>query len=226
MKLKDFIWIFTLLLFTLLIIIRDSRTIFEYYTEQNPYLMGFIKTSILATMGEILVNRIKTKYYFKSKGIFLKFLVWGFLGMTFVLVFKLFFEGVVILQGVNILPSIHSNDFLGRLLTAFMVSILMNIIFAPTFMIFHRITDNYIDLSNGNIQQLFHVKFTDVINRIDFNHFFSFVILKTIPFFWIPAHTITFMLNSNYRVLMAAYLSIALGFILTISKKKNINQNI
>jgi hypothetical protein len=223
MKLKDFIWILGLILFTLFVLIKETRELFEFYTEQNPYLMGFIKTSILATMGEILVNRIKTKYYFKSKGIFLKFIVWGFLGMSFVLVFKLFFEGVVVLQTINFLPNIESNSLLSKLLTAFMVSVLMNIIFAPTFMLFHRITDNYIELSEGNIKKIHHVKFSTVIHHIDFKYFFGFVVLKTIPFFWIPAHTITFMLSSNYRVLMASYLSIALGYILTISNKKNIN---
>jgi hypothetical protein len=44
--------------------------------------------------------------------------------------------------------------------------------------------------------------------------------MKTIPFFWIPAHTLTFLLPSEYRVLAAAMLSIALGLILTITKKK------
>ncbi|MCX7905011.1 MAG: Mpv17/PMP22 family protein, partial [Caloramator sp.] len=50
--------------------------------------------------------------------------------------------------------------------------------------------------------------------------FISFVVLKTIPFFWIPAHTITFLLPSEYRVLMASFLSIALGAILSLAKRK------
>ena len=96
----------------------------------------------------------------------------------------------------------------------------MNLIFAPTFMMFHRITDTYILLAKGNIMKIRHIKFSDVINDIDFHFFFSFAILKTIPFFWIPAHTITFILPSTYRVLMASYLSIALGILLSVHKKR------
>ena len=43
--------------------------------------------------------------------------------------------------------------------------------------------------------------------------------LKTIVFFWIPAHTVTFSLPPDFRVLMSAVLSLALGFILTIKPK-------
>jgi hypothetical protein len=45
--------------------------------------------------------------------------------------------------------------------------------------------------------------------------------VKTIPIFWIPAHTITFLLPSEYRVLSAAFLSIALGTILAFAKKSD-----
>ena len=44
--------------------------------------------------------------------------------------------------------------------------------------------------------------------------------LKTIVVFWIPAHTITFCLPAQYQILMSAFLSLALGFILTIKPKK------
>jgi len=43
---------------------------------------------------------------------------------------------------------------------------------------------------------------------------------KTIPFFWIPAHTISFLLPAAYRTLFAALLGVALGLILTIAVKK------
>jgi hypothetical protein len=59
-----------------------------------------------------------------------------------------------------------------------------------------------------------------VIDRIDWPGFYTFVVGKTVPFFWIPAHTITFLLPSAYRVLWAAYLSIALGAILAYARRK------
>jgi hypothetical protein len=63
------------------------------------------------------------------------------------------------------------------------------------------------------------VTLSEVIKRIDWDGFVSFVIMKTIPIFWIPAHTITFLLPPEYRVLSAAFLSIALGAILAFAKK-------
>jgi hypothetical protein len=48
----------------------------------------------------------------------------------------------------------------------------------------------------------------------------SFIFKKTIPLFWYPAHTITFMLPGEYRVLFAALLGVALGVILAIGARK------
>jgi hypothetical protein len=46
------------------------------------------------------------------------------------------------------------------------------------------------------------------------------VFKKTIPFFWYPAHTITFLLPSEQRVLFAALLGIALGVLLALKNGK------
>ena len=51
----------------------------------------------------------------------------------------------------------------------------------------------------------------------------EFCFQKTIPFFWIPAHTITFILPQDYRVLFAAVLGIALGVLLAIASLKSRN---
>ena len=54
----------------------------------------------------------------------------------------------------------------------------------------------------------------------------GFTILKTVPIFWIPAHTVTFLLPSEYQVITAAALSVALGVILSLgnrNKKKEKN---
>ena len=225
MKKKDIIWVVVIVLLTLIVGIQGSRVVFEQLTSDYPYLMGFIKTAILASMGELLVNRIKNGSYFSEKGIVLKFFVWGFLGMIFVLIFKVFASGVVSAQQSGLLPLMEAS-FVSSLLTALLISTIMNIFFAPTFMLLHRVTDGYIFLSEGNLIKMRHVKLNDVIERINFKTFISFVVLKTIPLFWIPAHTITFMLPENYRVLMAAYLSIALGIILTVSKSIGMKKQI
>ena len=87
-------------------------------------------------------------------------------------------------------------------------------------MAFHRITDTYIELGHGNFNEIKKVKLKEVVNNIDWYGYLSFVVLKTIPIFWIPAHTITFLLPSQYRVLVAAILSMVLGAILALSKPK------
>lgn len=217
MKRADWIFIFIFLVIISILVIPFTRTGFETLTDNYPYIMGFIKTSILASMGELLASRISSGKYFSRKGMLPRFVVWGILGMGFVLMFKVFAEGVVGAMNSGILPNVARTDFLGNLYRAFMISLIMNIIFAPTFMIFHRFTDTFIDL------KIDHSKITinGMVKSIDWNSFFGFVILKTIPFFWIPAHTITFLLPENYRVLMAGFLSIALGLILTLTKIKS-----
>jgi hypothetical protein len=56
----------------------------------------------------------------------------------------------------------------------------------------------------------------DIITKLDWKVQWNFIFKKTIPFFWIPAHTITFLLPPEFRVLFAALLGIALGIILSI----------
>lgn len=217
MKKQDFIWLSVIILITLIFVISASRLFYEQLNLSHPYLLGFLKTSILAFMGELLVSRIKYQRYFYGTGHIMKWFVWGILGMIFVLVFKIYASGVSSAQTANLLPSLGTSVFAG-LFTAFLISLIMNLSFAPTFMILHRITDGYINLSEGKIRQLRQVSLKSVINGIDWQFFFHTVVLKSIPFFWIPAHTITFLLPENYRVLMAAYLSIALGIIMSLRK--------
>jgi hypothetical protein len=93
----------------------------------------------------------------------------------------------------------------------------MNLTFAPTMMLTHRMTDTWLDLRYEGK----YAGVADVVACIDWNGFVSFVLLKTIPLFWIPAHTVTFLLPPEYRVMMAAMLSIALGAILAFAKKKS-----
>jgi len=219
MKMKDVLWILILLSITGFVIYGPTRTVFEQFTTQYPYLMGFIKTALLATMGELLVSRIRTRFYFSEKGIYLKMIVWGFLGMIFVLIFKVFSTGIQGAQTANLLPVIGSNETLNIIWLAFLTSLIMNLFFAPSFMLLHRFTDTMIEQAQGSIKNFKYVKLNDIIESIDFKRFFGFVVFKTIPFFWIPAHTITFVLPETYRVLMASYLSIVLGILLTMARK-------
>ena len=215
MKKYDLIWLVGIIVVFMLLIFPSTHSVFMAMTATHPFLMGFVKFAILATMGELLALRLVQGDWKKPKGLFYKALIWGFLGMTIVLVFDLYAGGVAGSIKKGLLPSIGGN--LG---TAFFTSALMNLLFAPTFMAFHRITDTYIDLGEGKISRILKVKLSEVVKNIDWDGYVRFVVLKTIPFFWIPAHTVTFLLPAGYRVLAAAFLSLALGGILAFAKKR------
>ncbi|MFN3692249.1 MAG: hypothetical protein ACK4R7_05105 [Fervidobacterium sp.] len=220
---KNFTFLFgdilSLLIFafiTVFLLIPTSRQWYVNLNSSHPYLLGFIKVGILATFGEILALRIVKSRYVVPVGVFYRFIIWGFLGIVFVAVFELFGSGTKVLLDKHLLPYIVKWK---TFFQAFYTSVLMNLIFAPTFMAFHRITDAIIDLSNGSLLGIKSVKLSEALKYIDWNIFVNFVLLKTIPFFWIPAHTITFLLPGSYRVLVAALLSVALGIILSFRKK-------
>ena len=206
MKKGDIIWSIFLAIIVLFLLIPGTRDIFKDLTASYPYLMGFIKFSILATMGELLSIRIVNKKWKRPTGLFYRVVIWGFLGVVIVLVFDLFNSGVAAAQSKNLLPGESSKFML-----AFLTSALMNMIFAPTMMAFHRISDTYIEKKH-NINRKINLE--KVVSSINWGDFVSFVILKTIPFFWIPAHTIVFLLPDVYRIITAAFLSMALGAIL------------
>lgn len=219
MKKIDLVWPAVLAAIVVFLAVPETRHLFEATTSAHPYIMGFVKYAILATMGELLALRIVTGSWKRPAGFIYRVIIWGVLGMAFVLVFNIFNHGVIGAQKLGLLPMLQGG-FGAALLVSFFTSLFMNLFFAPTFMAFHRVTDTYLDLGEGKLSKVLKVKLKDVVSKIDWNNFISFVVIKTIPLFWIPAHSITFMLPGNYRLLYAAFLSIALGGILAFSKKK------
>ena len=212
MKKGDFIWLAALAAVVAFMLVPSTHEIFNSMTADYPYVMGFIKFGILATMGELMAIRIIGGNYKKPAGFVWRIVIWGLIGMLITLMFNVFAGGVVAAQSKGYLP-FEGNKFA----FAFFTSTIMNLIFAPTFMAFHKYTDTFLDLKaekNGAVT----VK--EITAKIDWYGFVSFVLMKTIPFFWIPAHTITFLLPVEYRVMAAAFLSIALGAILAFAKKK------
>lgn len=194
--------------------------IYEKFTTLHPFVSSFTKFAILATFGEILACKIRTKRWpDKHFGILPKALVWGFLGIFILYAFKIFATGVPTICG-KLLP-LTGNPNGDKILTAFYISLFMNVIFAPVMMITHKITDIKIESGRGKLKSLFSKpSVTTSLSLIKWDKMWGFVIFKTIPLFWIPAHTITFLLPPNYRVLFAAILSVFLGIILAISDNK------
>lgn len=220
MKKYDFLWAGILILVVAFLVVPSTHEIFVQASKFHPYLMGFIKFFILATMGELLAIRISNGDWKKPAGLIYRAIIWGFIGMLIVIVFEIYSSGVASAMKKGLLPS-FGNGFAQNLAFAFFTSALMNLLFAPTFMAFHRVTDTFIDMGDGKLANILKISLSDVVKKIDWSGFVGFVVCKTIPFFWIPAHTITFLLPPEYRVLMAAMLSIALGGILAFAKRRS-----
>jgi hypothetical protein len=214
MKKGDIIWGLLLAAIVAFIAAPVTNRIFMEFTSAHPFISGFIKFSILATMGELLAVRISSKGWGKlPKGIPYRAIVWGLLGMLIVLAFEIYGSGVASAQSKGLLPKGSG------IIYAFLVSTLLNTTFAPMLMGTHKLTDTYIDLKYKNPGT--NPTIAMVADNIDWKGFLSFVIFKTLPFFWIPAHTITFLLPPEYKVLFAASLSLALGLILAFAKNKS-----
>jgi len=218
-KRGDFFWGILLLAIIAFLVLPPTHKMFVNATSASPYLMGFIKFAILATMGEFLTIRMMKGCWEKPLGMFAKAAVWGIIGMLIVLMFQVFPAGVAGAVKTGYLPNI--SGWVGALFVAFLSSAIMNLTFAPVFMAAHKISDTLIDASCKGEK----MKIADSIDKADWAGFIKFVIFKTIPFFWIPVHTITLLLPGEYRVLAAAFLSIALGAILSYAKRKTLSIN-
>ena len=60
----------------------------------------------------------------------------------------------------------------------------------------------------------------EIMQGLNWRVQWEFVFKKTIPLFWFPAHTVTFLLPGEVRVLFAALLGVALGVILAVAARK------
>ncbi len=226
MKKNDFLFI--LLLAAIFLPFVFIEPLKEWFLEMSSYkdwhslVMAFLKFAILSTLGEVIGLRIiKGNYNEKGFGIAPRAVVWGFLGVGISLAMTIFSKGTpAFLSGLGV--DIASTAFGTRLFVAFCISVAMNCIFAPVFMTFHKITDFHILKNGGTLKGFFTnpINMVEGFQNINWNIQWGFVFKKTIPFFWFPAHTITFMLPGEYRVLFAALLGVALGVILAIAAVK------
>lgn len=164
----------------------------EWVTSQ-PLLSAALQFALLGTLGEWLsfvVSQRRMALPVKAWQMLAKAAAWALLGV----VIKYGFAGckgaVLALIAHGMLPEILSSG----LLWALTVSVVTNVFFGPQMMLFHRLEDNLI------LRQ------------------WSFVGLQrawaTLLWFWIPAHTLTFMLPRDFQIGLAALWSVALGVIL------------
>ena len=168
------------------------------WVTQNPLLSAAIQFAILGTLGEVISFSVQKKKlaipctWLQLLG---KVIAWAVLGI----VIKYGFAGmkgfVQALLDHQLLPAFLS-DGLGW---AFTVSLFTNILFGPQMMAFHRVEDNLILRQKG---------FQGITKA-----------WKTLIWFWIPAHTITFLLPADLQIGLAAVWSLVLGIIMGATKK-------
>lgn len=228
MKAKDLFMILLLVaIFLPFFFIAPLYDFYLSFNKEHGLIMAFLKFSILATLGEMIGLRIKTgNYSAPDFGIFPRMIVWGLLGITIAIAFKIFAAGVP--ATLDAFTSIGAKDAMAgaftwhKLIVAFCISAGMNLIYAPVMMTFHKITDTHIAYNHGSLKCFTHaIPMGDIMSKINWKVQWNFVFKKTIPFFWIPAHTLTFLMPPHFQVLFAAILGIVLGVIMAIAAAKN-----
>lgn len=205
-----------------------SETLYGWYKSFNAehgMVMSFLKFAILSTAGELLGLRLSAGVYLKRGfGVWPRAVVWGILGMGINLAMIIFSNGVPValeycgLQGAT--AAMAGPITLMKVLTALCISIGMNGIFAPVFMTFHKITDTHILACGGSLRALATpIPMARIMTGLNWDAQWNFVFKKTIPFFWVPAHTVTFLLPGEARVLFAALLGVVLGVLLAVAAR-------
>jgi hypothetical protein len=227
MKRQDFLFILVAIALFLPFFLSD--TLYNAYKEFNAahgMIMSFIKFAILATMGEMLGLRIRSgAYNQKGFGVVPRMVVWGIIGMAINMAMIVFSKGMPMFMeymGMEHASTIINGEFgVNKVLIALAISLMMNTFFAPVFMTFHKITDTHILMCGGKLKSLITpVPVTKIITSMNWDVQWNFVFKKTIPLFWYPAHTITFLLPAEMRVLFAALLGVALGVLLAVAARK------
>ena len=201
MKKQDFLFIFVLVIIFLPFFVSES--IYNWYKSFNAahgMVMSFVKFGILATLGEMLGLRISAGVYNrKGFGVLPRAVVWGLLGMGINAAMIIFSKGVpqfMEYMGMANAAAIINGEFC------------------------HKITDTHILDCGGSPRSLLTpIPMTRIITHLNWDAQWNFVFKKTIPFFWYPAHTITFLLPGEMRVLFAAILGVVLGVLLAIAAR-------
>ena len=194
-----------------------TRELYQAAYSFSPPLLSFVKFALLATAGEMLILRFRSgRYLARDFGLLPKMLVWGLLGLMIYCVFVIFSSGVPALVFGGGSPASGP----GKVVAAFLISVFMNIIFAPPMMLTHHLSDIFIAEHGGRFP-LGELNVRALLEKADWGRMWGFVYKQTIPLFWIPAHTVTFLLAPQFRVLFAALLSVVLGLFLALAARRS-----
>lgn len=198
------------------------------FMQRHDFMASFLKFAVLGTFGESIALRITRRTYMtRDFGLAPRLLMWGGIGLCIHAAFTIFAAGTPPLlaqMGVDV----SEQDAMGnRLLLAFCISLTNNLLFAPLFMTAHAVVALHIEKTGGTIKGLFSpLHPAELLRELNWDMLWGFVMKKTLPFFWIPAHTVTFMLPPGLRIIFAALLGVVLGIILALGSPKKTAEEI
>ncbi|WP_027185941.1 hypothetical protein [Desulfovibrio inopinatus] len=206
-------------------VIPETSPTVGAFVQEHGFFMSFLKFAVLCTLGELIALRITSKKYTRPGfGLLPRCLMWGLIGILVHVSFIIYVTGTpMLLEALGVSSLFGSmGGFGSQLLLAFSISVLLNTLFAPLFMAAHSVVDMHIESTGGTLKGfLSPIPVSRFLGNIDWNMLWGFVFKKTIPFFWIPAHTITFLLPPEVRIVFAAILGVALGVILAFASLKS-----
>lgn len=186
-------------------------------TKRWPYPMGFLKLFVLGTFGTMIKNRLRTGSYWKVPHLLGEAVIWGIWGMWFTLIFPLCAGGTEAVITKHLWPewtiTLGFLPWKPNLWLAFSQSLMINILSGYAFMM--MIVHGW--LSSALAKKVLNPVL--YLSGLDFGFWGSFV-PKSIFVFWLPAHTITFLLPPEFRVVSAALLAIVLALLISFGQKK------
>lgn len=199
-KLSDFAAVLYLVAFTAFLFFETA--LFISLTKAHPILMGFLKFGFLATFGECLKNRLGSKKKWIPDKIMARFLVWGLFGIWITLAFPYADGGVTSLVSGGLWPKA----------SALSKSLWINLFggYAFFMMYIHYWCDTM--LAKGWCWPW-------AVLGPEAKQWAKVIMISMVGF-WVPAHWFTFSQPPEFRVIIAAYLSIALGFILSFAARR------
>lgn len=166
--------------------------------SSNPIITAMAQFAILGTFGDIISKWIiKKKIFspFPNYIILLKMVEWAILAICIKYAFIGFHGFVDYLILHRLLPELNGVFY------SFAISVTMNLQFGPFLVIVHRMLDNTIHKERN-------------WKNIDKS-------LLSLLWFWVPAHTLTFILPIPYQIGLAAIWSLVLGIILGFYNRKD-----
>lgn len=182
------------------------------FNDYHPYVAGFVQFMLFGGFGDVLSVRVMSGRWRVGNAALFKILIWGIGGMGVTLAFRIFAEGVFYTMKAGLLPLEGS-----LMACAFFTSSAHNFLFGPFHAAAMCVGANFTEM---RFEDKRSVCFGEAVRSVNWEEFADFVLLKSIPFFWIPVNTIVFLLPLHYRVASAAALSLVFGMSMAFVRKK------